>query len=92
MPVLGFFGGEDASIPVPDVQAFRTTLSQLSKPAEVLIMPGAGYGFANPNGGTYNERSATEAWTKTVAFLARNLKLSVPTQPTQASEPADPPQ
>ena len=92
MPMLGFFGGEDASIPLPEVQAFRTTLGQLGKNAEVLIIPGVGHAFANPSGGTYNERAANEAWTKTLAFLEHNLKLSVPTQPGQAAEAAPPAQ
>jgi carboxymethylenebutenolidase len=86
VPVLGFFGGEDASIPVRDVQTFRTNLAQLGKNAQVLIVPGVGHAFANPSGGTYNERAANEAWTTTLEFLERNLKLSVPTQP--AAEPA----
>jgi carboxymethylenebutenolidase len=84
VPVLGFFGSEDASIPVFDVQNFRTTLGQLGKNAEVLIVPGVGHAFANPSGGNYNERAATETWTKTLEFLEHNLKLSVPSRPTQA--------
>ena len=80
VPVLGFFGAEDASIPVRDVQIFRATLLDLGKNAEVLIVPGVGHAFANPSGGNYNEPAATEAWTTTLKFLERNLKLSTPTQ------------
>ncbi|HEY9183448.1 MAG TPA: dienelactone hydrolase family protein, partial [Gammaproteobacteria bacterium] len=83
MPLLGFFGGEDASIPIRDVQAFRTTLGQLGKNAEVLIVPGVGHAFANPSGGSFDQRAADEAWAKTLAFLEHNLKLSVPSQPPQ---------
>ena len=79
-PILGFFGGLDASIPVRQVQDFRATLQDLGKNAEVLIFPRADHAFANPSGGNYNEEAATEAWDKTVAFLARHLKLSTPTQ------------
>jgi carboxymethylenebutenolidase len=86
VPLLGFFGGEDASIPLFDVQNFRTTLSQLGKNAEVLIVPGVGHAFANPSGGTYDERAATEAWTKTLNFLEHNLKLAVPSQPAQTAQ------
>ena len=77
MPILGFFGGEDKSIPVRDVQEFRETLIELGKNAEVLIVPGVDHAFANPSGGNYNERAATEAWDKTLEFFARNLKPSV---------------
>ncbi len=80
MPVLGFFGAEDASIPVRDVQAFRGTLAELGKNAEVLIVPRADHAFANPSGGNYNEQAANEAWDATLAFLERHLKLGTPTQ------------
>ena len=76
LPILGFFGSEDKSIPAHDVQNFRTTLSELGKNAEVLIMIGADHGFANPTGTNYNERSATEAWAKTFEFLKHNLKVT----------------
>lgn len=76
VPLLGFFGSEDKSIPVRDVQNFRTTLNELGKNAEVLIMIGADHGFANPSGSNYNEQSAAEAWTKTLEFLKHNLKVT----------------
>jgi carboxymethylenebutenolidase len=80
MPVLGFFGGLDESIPVRQVQDFRSTLQQLGKNAEVLIYPRADHAFANPSGGNYNAEAAEESWQKTLAFLARHLKLDTPTQ------------
>jgi carboxymethylenebutenolidase len=76
MPVLGFFGGEDESIPVREVQDFRAALLDLGKNAEVLIVPGVDHAFANPSGGNYNEKAATEAWDKTLEFFERNLKLT----------------
>jgi carboxymethylenebutenolidase len=81
VPVLGFFGGEDASIPVQDVRTFRSTLQDLGKNAEILIVPRVGHAFANPSGGNYNEQAASEAWSATLKFLERHLKLSTPTQP-----------
>jgi len=80
VPVLGFFGAEDESIPVRDVQQFRTTLNDLGKIADVLIVPRADHAFANPSGGNYNEQAANEAWATTLKFLERHLKLSTPTQ------------
>jgi len=80
VPLLGFFGGLDASIPVRDVQAFRATLQALSKNAEVLIYPRADHAFANPSGGNYDEEAANDSWEKTLAFLSRHLKLATPTQ------------
>jgi carboxymethylenebutenolidase len=74
VPLLGFFGAEDKSIPVREVQDFRSTLFELGKNAEILVVAGADHAFANPSGGNYNEQAATEAWDKTLAFLRRNLK------------------
>ena len=74
MPVLAFFAGLDESIPVRDVQKFRSTLLKAGKPAEVIIYPKAQAGFANPDAATYDEQAATESWQKTLAFLAENLK------------------
>ena len=79
-PILGFFGGLDSSIPVRQVQDFRSALQELGKNAEVLIYPRADHAFANPSGGNYNEEAATESWQTTLAFLTRHLKLSTPTQ------------
>jgi carboxymethylenebutenolidase len=74
VPVLGFFGAEDESIPVREVQRFRATLMELGKTAQVLIVPRVGHAFANPSGGSYDEQAASEAWTTTVAFLEQHLK------------------
>lgn len=81
VPLLGFYGGDDKDIPVRLVQEFRATLLDLGKKAEVLIIPRAAHGFANPSSGSYNERAANEAWTTTLDFLARNLKAAAPTRP-----------
>jgi carboxymethylenebutenolidase len=62
------------------VQDFRSTLTELGKRAEILIVPRADHAFANPSGGNYNEQAANEAWDKTLAFLERNLQLDQPTQ------------
>jgi carboxymethylenebutenolidase len=81
VPVLGFFGREDKSIPVREVQEFRSTLLDLGKKAEVLIVPHADHSFANPSSATYNAQAANEAWATTLAFIERHLKLDTPTRP-----------
>jgi carboxymethylenebutenolidase len=81
VPLLGFFGADDRSIPVREVQQFRATLLELGKNPEVLIVPHADHAFAIPGGQTYNEEAANEAWQTTLAFLERYLKLGTPTRP-----------
>ena len=74
MPILGFFGALDESIAVRDVQYFRSTLSSLGKPAEIVIYSDARQGFANPKSANYDEKVASESWQKTIAFLDESLK------------------
>jgi carboxymethylenebutenolidase len=80
VPVLGFFGAEDESVPVRDVQQFRSALLQLGKTAEVLIVPRVAHAFANPARGNYDAQAANEAWATTIAFLERHLELGTPAQ------------
>jgi carboxymethylenebutenolidase len=81
VPLLGFYGGDDKSIPVRQVQEFRAKLLELGKNAEVLIVSHADHSFANPSSASYNEKAANESWATTLAFLERHLKLDAPTRP-----------
>lgn len=72
-PILGLFAAEDTGIKVATVEAFRATLEALRKDYEIEIYPGVGHAFANPTGRNYNAEAASDAWSKTLAFLARHL-------------------
>ena len=74
MPILGLFAQLDESIPVRDVQKFRSELNRLGKNAEVLIYSDVNHAFANPSGGNYHAETAAQAWDATRAFLAQHLK------------------
>jgi carboxymethylenebutenolidase len=74
MPILGFFGGLDPSIPAATIQQFESTLKGLGKSVETHIYPNAKHAFANASGGSYQPEAANDAWKRTVEFLARNLK------------------
>lgn len=74
MPVRGFFGEEDGSIPVESVRLFEQRLREAGVSAEVTLYPGAGHAFANPTGNNYEEGPAQDSWQKTLAFLAEHLK------------------
>jgi carboxymethylenebutenolidase len=74
MPVIGFFGAEDESIPARRVRQFEETLSELGKDAEIYIYDDAGHAFANPSGERYVASAAKDAWQKTTAFLEEHLK------------------
>jgi carboxymethylenebutenolidase len=74
MPLLGFFGSLDESIPVRQVQDFRNLLRSMGKDADIVIYSGAKHAFANPSGGNYDEKAATDSWRQTLAFLDKNLR------------------
>jgi len=74
MPILGLFGEDDGGIPVEQVREFDTVLQDLGKNAEIHIYPNANHAFANPSGDRYNAEAAEDAWNRTVAFFAENLK------------------
>ena len=73
VPILGLFGKEDTGIKVESVEAFRAALARLGKEHEVHIYPGVGHAFANPTGRNYDAEAASDAWAKTIEFLARHL-------------------
>jgi carboxymethylenebutenolidase len=74
MPILGFFGADDTGIPVDAVHAFDDALHSLGKDATITIYDGAAHAFANPSGTGYRPEPAKDAWAKTLAFFAKNLK------------------
>jgi carboxymethylenebutenolidase len=72
-PLLGLFAAADESIPVSDVQQFRSRLRELGKDAQVLIYSDVRHAFANPSGTAYNQSAAEEAWAETLGFLDERL-------------------
>jgi carboxymethylenebutenolidase len=79
MPILGLFGSRDPVIPLPTVTAFRDAMTRLGKNVDVQVYEGAGHGFANPSGTTYQREAAEDSWRRTTAFLARYLRDPAPT-------------
>lgn len=75
-PLLGIFGAEDGSIPVPQVREMEATLRQLGKDVDIRVYEGANHAFANPSGPAYNPQSAADAWGRTTVFLAIHLKAA----------------
>jgi len=72
-PVLAFFGGKDAFIPMDQVEKFKSTLQRAGKQAEVIVYEDADHGFMCEERPVYHPAHAKEAWEKTVAFFKKNL-------------------
>lgn len=72
-PVLGIYGETDERITskVPEVDA---AMKKLKKSYEYKIYPGAAHAFFNDTGERYNAEAAKDAWTRTLAFLKKNVK------------------
>lgn len=73
-PVLGLFGGKDQGIPVDSVRAMESQLKKLGRPVTIEVYANADHAFANPSGQAYNATVAEDAWKKTLAFFAANLR------------------
>ncbi len=72
-PVLAFFGGKDAFIPVAEVDKFRDALNKAGKSDEVVLYADADHGFMCDERPSYHPEHAKEAFPKTVAFFKKNL-------------------
>lgn len=83
-PVLGIFGGADASIPLDDVRAFETALNQVGIPNEITIYEDQPHAFVTDMDAIRAGGVQAQAWAQMVQFLDENLKqegaLLVPVQ------------
>ena len=72
-PVLAFFGGKDAFIPMDQVEKFRSALQKAGKQVEIIVYQDADHGFMCDERPVYHPTHAKEAWEKTVAFFKKHL-------------------
>ena len=73
-PLLGIFGGADASIPIADVLAFEAALNQAGIPNEITIYEDQPHAFVTDIESIRAGGVQAQAWTQMVEFLDRNLK------------------
>jgi carboxymethylenebutenolidase len=72
-PWLGIFGDLDAVIPVADVDELRKRLAELDVPTDVLRYATAEHGFHSETRPSFNAAAATDAWARTLNWLAEHL-------------------
>ena len=73
-PLLGFFGADDALVPIADIRALERAFAASHSPSEIVVVEGAGHAFMNDTRAqAYREQAAREAWPRMVEFLQRNL-------------------
>ncbi len=73
-PVLGHFGTLDKNINEQMVGAFEKALDEAGKTNYTHHWYTANHAFANPSGARYDADDAALAWSRTLAFLYKNLQ------------------
>ncbi len=72
-PVLAFYGRQDKSIPLTQIQKIEHLYKAAGKDYTVKVYD-AGHAFINPDHGMGNEQAATDAWSLAIQFLKEKLK------------------
>jgi carboxymethylenebutenolidase len=73
VPVLGLYGGQDASIPLEDVDAMRQALKDAGNTAsEIVVYPDAPHAFYADYRPNYRKDAADDGWSKMQAWFKRH--------------------
>lgn len=68
-PVLGLYGGQDASIPLESVEQMRQALRAANARAEIVVYPDAGHAFNADYRPSYHAESAQDGWLRMLAWF-----------------------
>ncbi|HLY67001.1 MAG TPA: dienelactone hydrolase family protein, partial [Chloroflexota bacterium] len=66
------YGGQDAGIPMDQIQAMQAALKAANKPCEIVVYPDAGHGFNADYRPSYRPVDAKDAWQKMLAWFAQH--------------------
>ncbi len=72
-PLYLFFGDRDAFIPLDQVKKIDAKLAELGKTHTTKVYSGADHGFFCNDRGSYDAKSAADAWSELKAFFKKNL-------------------
>ncbi len=72
-PVLAFYGRQDHSVPLEQIEKIEQMYKKAGKDITVKIYD-AGHAFINPTHGSGNEKAAAEAWPLAINFLKEHLQ------------------
>lgn len=71
-PLLGLYGGKDASIAQSDVQIAAHRARDAGHVVEIKVFPEAGHGFHADYRATYSQAAAEEGWREALAWFKAN--------------------
>jgi carboxymethylenebutenolidase len=72
-PVIGLYGGQDAGIPLGQVEQLRGALAAAGKPDNIHIYPNSQHGFNADYRPAYDPAAAKDAWAKMLAFFKAQM-------------------
>jgi carboxymethylenebutenolidase len=72
-PVIGFYGGRDAGIPLEDVEQMRFRIEAEHKPSEIHVYPEAQHGFNADYRPSYDPAASRDAWARMLAFFKTKI-------------------
>lgn len=70
-PVLGLYGGQDQSIPVPTLDQMRSAAIAAGKTVDIVVYPDAGHAFHADYRPSYNARDAADGETRMYAWFEK---------------------
>jgi carboxymethylenebutenolidase len=71
VPVIGFYGGLDTSIPLDTVQRMQDELKKGKSKSEIVVYPNAKHGFFADYRKDYNKPSSEDAWNKLLEWVKK---------------------
>jgi carboxymethylenebutenolidase len=67
-PTLLFFGGQDPYVPLAEIERIEAAHP------DTIVYPEAGHGFMRDGSDSYDEKSANDAWARTLAFFGSHVR------------------
>ena len=71
-PVLGLYGGTDASIPADQIEEMKKGLAATGNKSEFVVYPNAGHAFHADYRPQYNKDAAEDGWKRALAWFKAN--------------------
>ena len=71
VPVLGLYGGADASIPVDSVEQMRAALKKAGNPSEIVVYPDTPHAFFADYRPSYRREQAQDGWKRLQAWFRK---------------------
>lgn len=72
VPVLGLYGGQDAGIPLADVERMREVLKSGKSGSEIVVYPEAPHAFHADYRPSYRKEAAEDGWKRMLAWFKKH--------------------